>query len=125
MSDKQTTAMILLIITAFIFWLYNAKSGVGNKLKDVISVITDQAKTNPANAPNPEQGVPIAPMPTTGPGVYVRPMNYNSGGGDAGMYYTPRINAIQTGNGLFAQYSQMETPVRDPLGALMSIYQSQ
>lgn len=41
MSDKQTTSMLLLLLTAFVFWLYNSKSadGTTSKLKTIVDEV--------------------------------------------------------------------------------------
>jgi hypothetical protein len=38
MNDKQTTALVILLILAFLFWLYNT-----GKLGNVVSVITGKS----------------------------------------------------------------------------------
>ncbi len=51
MNDKQTTALVLLLIIAFLFWLYNSSSSTGgNKLSQVVDIITGKTATGVTSA---------------------------------------------------------------------------
>jgi hypothetical protein len=110
MNDKQTTAFVVLLIIAFVFWLYNVKSADGqtSKLKKVVDEIRGVTATAPAPGPSI-----FDPVPSHVPGVYVTPGSYNyyphdnsQSVNNTGMDYQSHTNAFANPVGLAYQFVQ-------------------
>jgi hypothetical protein len=74
MSQQQSTALVLLFITAFLFWLYNTK-----KLGTIVSVIKGTSNTNV----NTNSTLPVIPV-GNGSTLQLQPLQSN--------YQLPAIN---------------------------------
>ncbi len=112
MSDKQTTAFILILLSAFIFWSYNKKTATGNLLGDIVNNVTGKVGTSTSTSTSdPEAneaeqaagGIPTYPGLMGGPPLVngkIVPgqasayhLNYNAVAGSNGQFLTPVLNA--------------------------------
>lgn len=85
MGDKQTTALFIIVITAFLFWLYNTKDSTGRTKLAVISD-TVTGKTSLTS------GVNNLISPAT-PNAAIAPVAYNDVNG-SGLETRPVLNMI-------------------------------
>lgn len=96
MSDRQTTALIILVFTAFLFWLYNSKTAGGRSRLAVISdAITGKADT--ATALN----TALSPVPVN---AGIAPVNYNDANG-TGQFIQNAFQTVATQNGYLLDFT--------------------
>lgn len=85
MGDKQTTALFIIVLTSFLFWLYNTKDSTG---RTKLAVISDTIRGNNSVA----SGVNNLVSPAT-PNAAIAPVAYNDVNG-SGLETRPVLNMI-------------------------------
>lgn len=111
MSKNQTTALLLLVFTAFLFWLYNT-----GKLKTIVGIVKGSSATitTPATVDGSAPSGTLSPMPISNLGVQPYSGQYQLPSYTTGSGYTkPNNNGSNTLNNIGLSQSLFSIPTSD------------